>query len=61
MQFERLMGWPVWSVSRRGTWEEQEECCGMRGWGAPKLDERREIQEEGCSPHQEEGVSYYLA
>lgn len=34
---------------------------GMRGWGAPKLDERREIQEEGCSPHQEEGVSYHLA
>lgn len=56
---ERLMGWPVWSVSGRGTgragrvlWDE--------GVGCPQLDGRREIQEEGCGPHQEEGVSHYL-
>lgn len=30
------------------------------GVGCPQLDGRREIQEEGCGPLQEEGVSHYL-
>lgn len=58
MSYERLMGWSVWSVSGRDIgragrvlWDE--------GWDAPKLT-KEEIQEQGCSPHQEEGVSHSL-